>query len=63
MAHIFLDESGDLGFDFTKKRTTKYFVVTLLFVDEKRPIEKVVRDIHRGLRKKYRSYYDKTFSE
>ena len=28
VAYIFLDESGDLGFDFEKKRTTKYFVVT-----------------------------------
>jgi hypothetical protein len=54
MAYIFLDESGDLGFDFRKKRTTKYFVVTFLFADEKRPIEKVVREIHRGLRKKYK---------
>ncbi len=27
---IYLDESGDLGFDFTKKKTTKNFVITLL---------------------------------
>jgi len=27
---IYLDESGDLGFDYTKKKTTKKFVVTLL---------------------------------
>lgn len=27
---IFLDESGDLGFDFTKSKTTKKFVITLL---------------------------------
>ncbi len=54
MAYIFLDESGDLGFDFNKKRTTKYFVVTVLFVDQKRPIEKLVRKVHAGLRKKHR---------
>ena len=54
MAYIFLDESGDLGFDFKKKRTTKYFIVTFLFINEKRPIEKIIRNIHRGLRKKYR---------
>ena len=54
MAYIFLDESGDLGFDFEKKRTTKYFVVTFLFVNEKRPIEKIIKSIHRGLRKNYR---------
>lgn len=43
MAYIFMDESGDLGFDFTKKRTSKYFVVTMLFSASKRPIEKVVK--------------------
>jgi len=54
MAYIFMDESGDLGFDFRKKRTTKYFLITFLFVPNKRPIEKCVKNIHRGLRKKYK---------
>jgi hypothetical protein len=54
MVYIFLDESGDLGFDFQKKRTSRYFVVTALVTDNKRPIEKLVKDIHRHLRKKYR---------
>ena len=26
MAYIFMDESGDLGFNFKKKKTSKYFV-------------------------------------
>lgn len=54
MPYIFLDESGDLGFNFANKRTTKYFVITFLFVDKKRPIEKIIRNIHKGLRKKYK---------
>lgn len=54
MAYIFLDESGDLGFDFEKKRTSKFFVITVLFVDQKRPIEKLIRKVHAGLRKKYK---------
>ncbi len=54
MAYIFLDESGDLGFDFTKKGTTQYFVITLLFADHKRPIEKCVRTVHAHLRKRFR---------
>lgn len=54
MAYIFLDESGDLGFDFKKKRTSKFFVVTVLFVEQKRPVEKVIRKVHAGLRKKYK---------
>lgn len=54
MAYIFLDESGDLGFDFKKKRTSKFFVVTALFVEQKRPVEKIIRKVHSGLRKKYK---------
>jgi len=54
MSYIFLDESGDLGFDFTKERTTNYFVITLLYSSEKKKIEKIVKKIHRGLKKKYK---------
>ena len=43
MPYIFFDESGDLGFDFTKKRTSRYFVVTFLLATEKRPIERSVK--------------------
>jgi len=57
MAYIFLDESGDLGFNFTKKRTSQYFIVTLLCSVKKRPIEKCVRLVHNGLRKKYRKIH------
>lgn len=28
---IYLDESGDLGFDFSNNGTPKYFVITLLY--------------------------------
>jgi len=30
MAYIYMDESWDLGFDFGKNRTSKYFVITFL---------------------------------
>lgn len=52
MAYIFLDESGDLGFDFKKRGTTQFFVITCLFVEEKRPIEKIIKKVHSGLKKK-----------
>lgn len=53
MAYIFMDESGDLGFNFQHKRTSKFFVVTLLFVPHsKGPVEKVVKKIHHQLAKK-----------
>lgn len=57
MAYILLDESGDLGFNFTKKKTTKFFVITFLFTKSKRPIEKCVRVVHRGLRRKYKKIH------
>ncbi|MBI5220448.1 MAG: DUF3800 domain-containing protein [Candidatus Liptonbacteria bacterium] len=49
MVHIFLDESGDSGFNFAKKRTTKYFLITALFVAHKGPVEKIVRKVRRAL--------------
>lgn len=54
MSYIFLDESGDLGFNFQKQRTTKYFVITFLFVENKRLIEKCVKKVHCGLKKKHK---------
>jgi hypothetical protein len=58
MAYIFLDESGDLGFDFTKKKTSHYFVITFLFVDNKRPVEKIVKKIFAGLTRKQIKAHD-----
>ena len=54
--YLFMDESGCLGFDFNKKKTSKYFVVTCLFTTNKRPIEKVVKKIHGGLGKQLRKH-------
>jgi len=54
--YLFMDESGCLGFDFTKKKTSKYFVVTCLFTMNKRPLEKIVKKVHGGLRKNLRKH-------
>jgi len=54
VSFIFMDESGDLGFDFGKQGTSSYFLVTFLFTGKKRPIEKCVKKVHSGLRKKYK---------
>lgn len=54
MSYILLDESGDLGFDFRKKGTTNYFLITFLFCENKRPIEKCVKKTYATLRKKYK---------
>ena len=55
MANIYLDESGDLGFNFAKKKTSKIFVITCLFTEDERPIEKVVKKTHAELQKKFKS--------
>lgn len=44
-----MDESGDLGFDFKKKGTSRYFVVTLLCTTQYQPIEKAVKKTFRSL--------------
>lgn len=52
MGYIFLDESGDLGFNFNKAHTSSYFVITFLFVRDKKPVEKIVKKIFSNLQKK-----------
>ncbi|MBU1718005.1 MAG: DUF3800 domain-containing protein [Bacteroidetes bacterium] len=54
MTYIFLDESGDLGFDFDKQRTSKFFVITFLFCQTKRQIEKIVSLTHSELKKQHK---------
>jgi len=49
-----MDESGDLGFDYSKKRTTKFFLVTFIFSKSKRPVEKVIKNIFRNLTSRQR---------
>jgi len=49
---IFLDESGDLGFDWTKNGTSKYFIVTILICDDKNITNGISRAVKRTLRNK-----------
>jgi hypothetical protein len=49
MSYIFLDESGDLGFNSAKKKTSKYFVITFLFTENKNKIEKLVKKVFRSI--------------
>jgi undecaprenyl pyrophosphate synthase len=47
MSYIFFDESGDLGFDFSKQKTSRYFLVTFLFLEnnQKRSLEKITKKV------------------
>jgi hypothetical protein len=51
MAYIFLDESGDLGF---KPTSSKWFIFTIVLTNNHRKIEKAVKKIREGLKKKYK---------
>jgi hypothetical protein len=46
---LFQDESGDLGFDFSKSKTSRFFVITIVLMDEsvKKSTEKVVKNVFR----------------
>ncbi|MBU1130176.1 DUF3800 domain-containing protein, partial [Patescibacteria group bacterium] len=54
MVYIFLDESGDLGFNLKKKKTSRVFIITCLFTANKRSLEKIIRKTHSELQKKHR---------
>jgi hypothetical protein len=49
---IFLDESGDLGFDFNKKKTTKKFVITLLVCTSDKARTEFTKAVRRTLKNK-----------
>ena len=49
---IYLDESGDLGFDWTKAKTSRYFVITLLVCDGKHTQDKFRKAVRRTLKNK-----------
>jgi len=49
---IYLDESGDLGFDWTKTRTSRYFVITLLVCDGRHVQGGFRRAVRRTLKNK-----------
>lgn len=49
---IFLDESGDLGFDFSKPKTSKKFVITLLVCDNAETNVGFRKAVRRTLKKK-----------
>ncbi|MCL2316991.1 MAG: DUF3800 domain-containing protein [Actinomycetia bacterium] len=48
MTTVYLDESGDLGFDFSKPRTSRYFVVTALVCDDPRLVARAVKKVFAG---------------
>lgn len=57
---IYLDESGDLGFDFDKAKTSRYFVITLLVCRDKSTQDVFRRAVSRTLKNKLNRSKSKT---
>ena len=49
---IFLDESGDLGFDFNKPKTSRKFVITLLVCQSRDAVDCIRKAVNRTLKNK-----------
>jgi hypothetical protein len=49
---IYLDESGDLGFNFNKQKTTKKFVITLLVCNSEAARKEFSKAVRRTLKNK-----------
>jgi len=45
MIHIYFDESGCLGFDFSKSGTRNHILITFLIFNERRPIISLVKKV------------------
>jgi hypothetical protein len=52
MLYLYLDESGDLGFDFVNKKPSKVFVVTILVVKGHDANRKLINGVKKTLRRK-----------
>ena len=51
MTTVYLDESGDLGFDLDKGATSRFFIVAALLCPDPKPVEKAVRKVFAGFTK------------
>jgi len=56
--HIYFDESGCLGFDFSKRGTKKHLLITFLILKECRPVISLVKKVSRALPKKIKKRRD-----
>jgi len=52
MWHLYLDESGDLGFDFVNKRPSKFFTITIVAVSSFEANRKLHKAVSLTLRRK-----------
>lgn len=51
--HVFLDESGDLSFDFEKKGTSTNFIITILITEHPKSVERAVTKVIRWVKHRH----------
>jgi len=56
MKTIFQDETGDLGFDFTKEGTSDYFIIAFLITDNPKTVQSVIKKVFRSMSKTHRKH-------
>lgn len=52
MWYLYLDESGDLGFDFVNKKPSKFFTITILALSSQNANRKLIKAVQTTLRRK-----------
>ncbi|MBU4562359.1 DUF3800 domain-containing protein, partial [bacterium] len=52
MYYLYLDESGDLGFDLVNKNSSKFFTVCILLIKSEENKKKIIKSVNRTLHKK-----------
>lgn len=54
MLYLYLDESGDLGFDFFAKKPSKYFTITVMLVNGMENRKKIAKAVKKTLQNKFK---------
>lgn len=52
MWYLYLDESGDLGFDFENKNPSKYFIICILLIKDRNCLKRITKAVQKTLYKK-----------
>jgi len=59
MWYLYLDESGDLGFDFVNKKPSKFFTISILAVSSSDANRKLIKAVKVSLRRKLNNHKHK----
>jgi len=52
MWYLYLDESGDLGFDFINKKPSKFFTITILALSSYKSNRQLIKAVKTTIRRK-----------